>query len=130
MRRATTMTKVADNCVANAKNLIESIEELSAIKLQINALRKDMRRKERTVNRILDTSLAKEKHSAKLPVVGDRIRVKEIFNIYDHTYTRQWMADEVGTVLRVNKATITVCFDACGANTYNRIDADDCYVLV
>lgn len=119
---------VAEDCAITAQKLIMSMDELEAEIKRLNAIKKSMHRQRKKTNRILDTTYANEKHLDREPVKGDRIRVKEIYHLFDHTYTHQWMADLIGTVVKVNRATITITLDVCG-DAYARIDKNDCYVL-
>ena len=43
--------------------------------------------------------------------VGDRIRMKPWRDLWHSLRTRQWMANEVGEILKVNNKTLTVRFD-------------------
>ncbi len=59
---------------------------------------------------------------------GDKIIVKEQKYLFHSPRTKQWMANEKGSVLSVNKKTITVLFDNY-PDERNYVDYDDFIIL-
>ena len=99
-------------------NMFVSLSVVEENKRRINQIRKDLRRMKKQMDRIADTKYMEEKYVDRIPIKGDKIRVKEIYKIWDHKYTKQWMADQTGEIINSNQKTVKVKFD-------NFVFADD-----